>query len=33
MSVHAVAEMLGWGEPTVRDYRKQFLGKGVASWV
>jgi transposase len=31
MSVHDVADMLGLGEQTVRDYRNQFLWKGIAS--
>lgn len=33
MSVQEVAEMLTLGEQTVRDYRKQFLLKGLASLV
>jgi hypothetical protein len=33
MTVSAVAAMWALGEPTVRDYRHQFLGKGVASLV
>lgn len=33
MSVRDVAEMLALGEQTVRDYRNQFLYKGVASLV
>jgi transposase len=33
MSVRDVAEMLALGEQTIRDYRNQFLWKGVASLV
>jgi transposase len=33
MSVREVAEMLTLGEQTIRDYRNQFLWKGVASLV
>jgi hypothetical protein len=32
-SVRAVAEMLSLGEQTVRDYRNQYLFKGMASLV
>ena len=32
-SVSAVAEMLSLGEQTVRDYRNQYLFKGMASLV
>src|SRR5215468_6525904 len=32
-SVHEVAEMLSLGEQTVRDYRNQYLFKGMASLV
>jgi hypothetical protein len=33
MTVHDVAQMLGLGEQTVRDYLNSFLGRGVASLV
>src|SRR5262249_57108509 len=33
MTVSAVAAMLAQGEQTVRDYRNQFLWRGVASLV
>ena len=32
MSVRDVGDMLALGEQTVRDYRNQFLWKGVAVW-